>query len=103
MDKLEQKTIQAISGAINRSVRNKRPRYNEIDWNTTIKKNLKNYLPEYKTIIPEIRVGFGRKNKRSLKDIVLCLDQSGSMGASVVYSGIFGAVMASLPQVTTKW
>ncbi|NBA78194.1 VWA domain-containing protein [Emticicia sp. ODNR4P] len=102
MDKLEQKTVQAISGAINRSVRNKRPRYNEIDWNTTIKKNLKNYLPEYKTIIPEIRVGFGRKNKRSLKDIVLCLDQSGSMGASVVYSGIFGAVMASLPQVTTQ-
>jgi hypothetical protein len=100
--KLEQKTIQAITGAINRSVRNNRPRYNEIDWNTTIRKNLKNYLPEYKTIIPEIRVGFGRKNKRSLKDIVLCLDQSGSMGASVVYSGIFGAVMASLPQVTTK-
>ena len=102
MGKLEQKTIQAITGAINRGVRNNRPRYNEIDWNTTIRKNLKNYLPEYKTIIPERRVGFGRKNKRSLKDIVLCLDQSGSMGASVVYSGIFGAVMASLPQVTTQ-
>ena len=39
--KLEQKTIQAITGAINRSVRNNRPRYNEIDWNTTIRKNLK--------------------------------------------------------------
>ncbi|HAK77792.1 MAG TPA: hypothetical protein DCM71_12985, partial [Runella sp.] len=82
--------------------RNKRPRYNEIDWNTTIRKNLKHYLPEYRTIIPETRIGYGRKSKRSLKDVVLCLDQSGSMGASVVYSGIFGAVMASLPQIKTQ-
>jgi Mg-chelatase subunit ChlD len=102
MAKLEQKTIQAISGAINRSVRNRRPKYNEIDWNTTIKKNLKHYQAEYKTIIPEVLVGFGRKNRKSLKDIVLCLDQSGSMGSSVVYSGIFGAVMASIPTVKTQ-
>ena len=101
MVKLEQKTIQAISGAINRSVRNRRPKHNEIDWNATIKKNLKHYQADYKTIIPEVRIGFGRKNRKSLKDIVLCLDQSGSMGTSVVYSGIFGAVMASIPTVKT--
>ncbi len=102
MQKLEQKTIAALSGALNRAARNNRPRHNEIDWNTTIRKNLKHYQPDYKTIIPEIKVGYGRKTKRSLKDIVLCIDQSGSMGTSVVYSGIFGAVMASLPQVTTQ-
>ena len=102
MTKLEQKTIQAISGAINRSVRNRRPKHNEIDWNATIKKNLKHYQAEYKTIIPEIKIGFGRKNRKSLKDIILCLDQSGSMGTSVVYSGIFGAVMASIPTVKTQ-
>ncbi len=102
LQKIEQKTIQAITGAINRSTRNRRPRYNEIDWNTTIRKNLKHYQADYKTIIPETRIGYGRKSKRSLKDIVLCLDQSGSMGQSVVYSGIFGAVMASIPTVTTR-
>jgi predicted metal-dependent peptidase len=102
MKKLEQKTISAIRGAINKSSRKRNPRYNEIDWSTTIKKNLKHYQPEYKTIIPEIRVGYGRKSRASLKDIVLCIDQSGSMGSSVVYSGIFGAVMASIPTVTTK-
>ncbi|MDZ7878545.1 MAG: VWA domain-containing protein [Saprospiraceae bacterium] len=102
MAKLEQKTIQAISGAINRSVRNRRPKYNEIDWNTTIKKNLRHYQADYKTVIPEVLIGFGRKNRKSLKDIVLCLDQSGSMGSSVVYSGIFGAVMASIPTVKTQ-
>jgi hypothetical protein len=102
IQKLSQHTTQAIQGAINRSVKNRRPRYNEMDWNTTIRKNLKHYQEKYKTIIPEVRIGYGKKTKRSLKDIVLCLDQSGSMGASVVYSGIFGAVMASLPSVTTK-
>ncbi len=101
MQKLEQKTIQAISGSLNKSVRNRRPRYNEINWDATIRKNLKHYQPEYKTIIPETRIGYGRKNKRSLKDIVLCMDQSGSMGSSVVYTGIFGAVMASLPTLKT--
>ncbi len=102
MRRLEQKTIQAITGALNKSVRNFRPRYNEIDWNTTIKKNLKHYHPEYKTIIPELRIGYGKKNKRALKDIILCLDQSGSMGTSVVYTAIFGAVLATLPTIKTK-
>ena len=92
---------QAVTGALNRSSRRRNPRYNEIDWKTTITKNLKNYQPEYKTIIPEIRIGYGRKRK-ALKDIILCLDQSGSMGTSLIYSGIFGAVLASLPAVNTR-
>lgn len=101
IEKLAQPTQQAITGALARSVRKLRPRHNEINWSLTIRKNLKHYQPEYKTIIPEIRIGHGRK-RHSLKDIVLCLDQSGSMGSSVVYSGIFGAVMASIPAVSTK-
>ncbi|MES2733259.1 MAG: VWA domain-containing protein [Bacteroidota bacterium] len=100
--RLAQHTQQAISGALNRASRNRRPRYNEIDWNTTIRKNLRHYQTDYKTIIPEVRYGYGRKSKRSLKDVVLCIDQSGSMGTSVVYSGIFGAVMASLPAIKTQ-
>jgi len=99
--KLSQPTQQAIIGSLNRSVRNRRPRHNEINWHATILKNLKHYQPEYKTIVPETRIGYGRK-RNSLKDVVLCLDQSGSMGTSVVYSGIFGSVMASIPAIKTK-
>lgn len=101
LKKLSQPTQQAIMGSINRSTRNRNPRHNEINWHTTILKNLKHYQPDYKTIIPETRIGYGKK-KRSLKDVVLCIDQSGSMGTSVIYSGIFGAVMASLPAIQTK-
>lgn len=99
--KLENPMRQAIAGALNRAVRNRRPRHNEIDWNRTIRANLKHYQPDYDTVIPETRIGYGRK-RSSLRDIVLCIDQSGSMAASVVYSGIFGAVMASIPAVRTR-
>lgn len=99
--KLSQPTQQAIIGSLNRSVRNRRPKHNEINWHATILKNLKHYQPDYKTIIPETRIGYGRK-RNSLKDVVLCIDQSGSMGTSVVYSGIFGSVMASIPAIKTK-
>ena len=101
MRKLAQPMQQAITGSLNRSTRNRRPRHNEINWHATILKNLKHYQPEYKTIIPETRIGYGRK-RTSLKDVVLCIDQSGSMGTSVVYSGIFGSVMASIPAIKTK-
>lgn len=101
LKRLTAPTQAAVTGALSRSIRRRNPRYNEIDWHTTISKNLKNYQPDYKTIIPEVRYGFGRKRK-ALKDIILCLDQSGSMGTSVVYSGIFGSVLASLPAVNTR-
>ena len=94
LKKLEQPTRSAIQGSLARHIRNPRPRYNEIDWHRTIKANLHNYQPEYKTVIPEKLVGYGKK-RSSLKDIVLCVDQSGSMAASIIYSSIFGAVMAS--------
>ncbi|MFL5384571.1 MAG: VWA domain-containing protein [Longimicrobiaceae bacterium] len=91
---------QAVRGALNRSQRNLRPRHAEIDWHRTIRANLRHYQPEHRTLIPETLVGFGRK-RAALRDVVLCIDQSGSMAASAVYSGIFGSVLASLPAVRT--
>ena len=81
--------------------RTSRPRTSEIDWNRTIRANLKNYLPDQHSIIAEKLVGFTHK-RTSLRDIVLCVDQSGSMAASVVYAGIFGAVLASVRAVSTR-
>ena len=99
--KLANPLTQAVMGALNRASRNRRPKHNEIDWNRTIRANLRHYQPEYHTIVPETRIGYGRK-RSSLRDIVLCVDQSGSMASSVVYAGIFGAVLASLPAVSTR-
>ncbi len=99
--KLANPLVQAVRGSLNRATRTNRPRPNEIDWDRTIRKNLKNYLPDRKTIIAERIVGWGRK-RSSLREIVLCVDQSGSMATSVVYSGIFGAVLATIRAVSTR-
>ncbi|SDJ81592.1 VWA domain containing CoxE-like protein [Catalinimonas alkaloidigena] len=101
MKKLAHPMQQAVAGSLNRAALNKRPRHHEINWHRTILKNLKHYQPDYRTIVPETRLGWGRK-RSALKDVVLCLDQSGSMAASVIYSGIFGAVLASIPAVNTR-
>lgn len=98
--KLEAPMRQAVIGALKRSTRTRRPRHNEIDWNRTIRANLKHYQPEYKTVVPETRIGYGRK-RNELRTIIVCIDQSGSMGQSVVYSGVFGAVLASIPALRT--
>lgn len=42
------------------------------------------------------------KSRAQLDHIILCVDQSGSMATSVVYSSIFAAVMASVPGLSTK-
>lgn len=99
--KLASPLRQAVGGALHRAVRNRRPRHNEIDWLRTIRANLKHYQPEYNTVIPETRIGFGRKGQ-TLRDIVLCIDQSGSMAPSVVYASVFAAVLASIKAVSTS-
>ncbi len=101
MAKLQNPMQQAVVGSLNRAQRNPRPRHNEIDWHRTIRANLRHYQPDYRTIIPERRIGYGRK-RAALKDIILCVDQSGSMAPSVVYASIFAAVLASIPAVRTQ-
>jgi Mg-chelatase subunit ChlD len=93
---------QAIAGALSRADRNRRPKFNEIDWQRTIRANLKHYQPEYNTIIPEHLYGYGRRG-RALRQVILLADQSGSMAGSVVYAGVFGAVLASMRSVTTNF
>jgi Mg-chelatase subunit ChlD len=104
MARLEQKTAEAIRGAVDRGKRTHRPRHSDIDWHRTIAANLRHYQPGLATIIPEKLVGFSRKQRRlvDLDEVILCVDQSGSMATSVVYSSIFAAVMASIPAVKTR-
>lgn len=99
--RLENPMRQAIKGALNRSLRNRRPKHYEIDWIRTIHKNLKHYQTEYDSIIPEQLIGFGRK-RSSAHDVIICIDQSGSMASSMVYASVFGAVMASIPALKTQ-
>lgn len=93
---------QAVRGALSRAGRTRRPRPSEVDFDRTILKNLKNYQPELGAVVAERLVGHARR-RSALRDIVLCVDQSGSMLSSVVYSSIFAAALASLRSVSTRF
>jgi Mg-chelatase subunit ChlD len=100
--KLATRTRATLSGALDRSARVHRPRHRDIDWDRTIRANLKHFLPEHGTVVPERLIGYGRASQAVKKDVVLCIDQSGSMAASVVYASVFGAVLASMRSIDTK-
>ncbi|MFE2152744.1 VWA domain-containing protein [Streptomyces lavendulae] len=100
--RLASRTRATVTGALDRSARTARPRHRDIDWDRTIRANLKNYLPEHRTVVPERLVGHGRSARAVRKEVVLCVDQSGSMAASVVYASVFGAVLASMRSIATR-
>ncbi|ARF59685.1 hypothetical protein B1H19_25125 [Streptomyces gilvosporeus] len=100
--RLATRTRATLTGALDRSARIHRPRHRDIDWDRTIRANLKNYLPEYRTVVPERLIGYGRAARSVKKEVVLCIDQSGSMAASVVYASVFGAVLASMRAIDTR-
>jgi Mg-chelatase subunit ChlD len=100
--RLADKTRAAVRGALDRAARTYRPKHADIDWQRTIRANLKNYSPELGTIIPDRLVGYGRKQHSVQRDVILAIDQSGSMAESVVYSSVFGAVLASMRSLRTQ-
>ncbi|MFE7552994.1 VWA domain-containing protein [Streptomyces gardneri] len=100
--RLATRTRATLTGALDRSARISRPRHRDIDWDRTIRANLKNYLPEHRTVVPERLVGHGRASRAVRKEVVLCIDQSGSMAASVVHASVFGAVLASMRSIATR-
>ncbi len=100
--RLADRTRAAVSGALNRAARTRRPRPRDIDWNKTIAANLSRYVPSHGTVIPERLVGYGRRRQVVARDVVLAIDQSGSMASSVVYGAVFGAVLASLRSLRTS-
>ncbi|MBD0710979.1 hypothetical protein BU197_22175 [Streptomyces sp. CBMA291] len=106
VDELEKRlagrTRATLGGALDRSARISRPRHRDIDWDRTIRANLGNYLPEHRTVVPERLIGHGRASRALRKEVVLCVDQSGSMAASVVYASVFGAVLASMRSLDTR-
>ncbi|MDG4824428.1 VWA domain-containing protein [Asanoa sp. WMMD1127] len=100
--RIAQKARAAVTGALNRASRIERPRHGDIDWNRTIHANLRHYQAEYRTVVPERLIGYGRRGNAVQRDVILCVDQSGSMASSVVYSGVFASVLASLRTLRTS-
>ncbi|MFC1409046.1 VWA domain-containing protein [Streptacidiphilus sp. N1-12] len=101
------RTRSVLGGALDRSARVNRPRHRDIDWNRTIRANLRNYVEPTGertagSVVPERLIGYARAGNAVKKEVILCVDQSGSMAASVVHSSVFGAVLASMHSLSTR-
>jgi len=99
--KLETQIVQTVIGALQRNryapIRSAR----NLDWRRTLKSNLKNYLPERKTIVPE-RLYFWANEKRYRDwQIIILVDQSGSMANSAIYASLMACIFASLQVLET--
>ena len=99
--RLRERMVQAVRGALARADRTRRPRAHEIDWHRTIRANLHTWRPDQRGLVAETLVGHTRR-RAGLRDVILCVDQSGSMAQSVVYASIYGAVLASMRSLRTR-
>ncbi len=80
--RLTDQTRQAVRGALARAARTRRPRPGDIDWPHTIEANLRHWIPEHRTLVPEQLIGHGRRQQSLARDVVIAVDQSGSMADS---------------------
>jgi hypothetical protein len=92
---------QAVRGALDRSRHSPMRSLPNLDWKRTIGSNLKNYLKEKRTIIPDQFFFWARQHRRREWNVIVCMDQSGSMADSVVYGSVTGSILASLPALET--
>ena len=102
MADMERDLQRAVTGALNKRKHSPIPSLPNTDWKRTISKNLKHYDRNRKKIIPEKFYFF--ENRRVTKDwqVIVDMDQSGSMASSIIYASIMGSIFASLPALETR-
>lgn len=101
-EKMETQIRRAVTAALNKKEHSPLPSASAIDFRYTIARNLRNYNPELGTIIPERVYFFDRASQVNRWNVILDIDQSGSMGESIIYSSIMACILASMASVKTN-
>ena len=99
---LENDVRRAVTAALNRRAHSPLPSASALDFPYTIRRNLKNYNKELGVIIPERVWFFDRSSRVNRWHVILDIDQSGSMGQSIIYSSVMACVLASMSAVRTS-
>ena len=99
---LENDMRRAVTAALNRRAHSPLPAAAALDFSYTIRRNLKNYNKELGAILPERVWFFDRASRVNRWHVILNIDQSGSMGQSILYSSVMACVLASMSAVRTS-
>lgn len=102
MEKLGREMRIAFSGVLNRRRHSLRPSSGALDFRRAIKDNLRHYDPETRRLTVE-KLRFFARSQRQLKpwQVILLVDQSGSMADSVIHSAVTAACLWGLPGIRT--
>ncbi|MBQ1412155.1 MAG: VWA domain-containing protein [Clostridia bacterium] len=98
---LENDMRRAVTAALNKRAHSPLPSAAAIDFPTTIRRNLKHYNPSLGAVIPERVYFFDRSSRVNRWQVILDIDQSGSMGDSILYSSVMACILASMSAVQT--
>ncbi len=100
--RLEQDIRQAVKGALNRQKHSPLSSgLQSVDWQSTIRRNLRHYNKEYQMVIPERFYFFERARQSNHWTVIVDIDQSASMGESIIYASIVSSIFASIPALKT--
>ncbi|MBR4373435.1 MAG: VWA domain-containing protein [Treponema sp.] len=99
---LESRIRSSVTASLNKKSHSPLPSASAIDFKYTISRNLKNFNKEVGSIIPERVWFYDRRAKSSKWNIILDIDQSGSMGESIIFSSIMASILASMSSVKTN-
>ncbi len=100
--RMENQVRRAVTAALNKKEHSPLPSAAAIDFRYTIARNLRHYHKELQTIIPERVYFFDRSAKINRWNVILDIDQSGSMGESIFYSSVMACILASMASVKTN-
>ena len=100
--KLESEIKNALSGRLNRFRHSQHKVARNFDARDTIRRNLKNWDPVRQKLVVEDPRFFNRVKRHMPWEIILCVDQSGSMVSSVIHSAVMAGILAGLPMVRTR-
>jgi Mg-chelatase subunit ChlD len=101
--RLASEVRRAFSGRRNRFRHSNIKIAQNLDWRGTIRKNLKNFNSRRKQMaIVDKVLFFSRIQRRLPWRVILCVDQSGSMAGSVIYSAVMAGILSSLPLINVN-
>ncbi len=100
--KIENDVKRAISGQLDRSSSSRVRSARNLDFQKTIRRNLKNYDRDSKQLIIKDIYFSNRIKKYNNKRVIIAIDESGSMLGSVIYSAVMAQIISSLPFAEIK-
>lgn len=91
----------SVTAALNRWEHSPIPSASALDYRMTIRRNLKHYDTQRQVLLPEKFYFFEHAARSASRTIILDIDQSGSMGESIIYASVLSCILASMRSLRT--